>query len=139
MPFLKDSPLAAMEFDKQGKALTWYIDLNTNGKLDAEEQILAAAKKTPETVPENTRRFLTPDFEIHHDGRTVPYRLGVVSWTSKDYIQVPNLKIMCAMEGTANIAGEDCRLTIYDAKLGEGNYTKYSQCQVVLSKSTSDK
>ncbi|HBF33569.1 TPA: hypothetical protein DDW35_03290 [Candidatus Sumerlaeota bacterium] len=134
VPCLKDSPLTAVECDETGKALTLYIDLNTNGKLDEGERISADATKDTR----NTKRiFSTPDFEIHRDGKTFSYRLGATQWVASDKRPQFDWKVLCAQEGVAMLEGQERRLTIFDTRAGEGNYTAYHQCCVILDKVTS--
>ena len=126
VPFLKDSPLFAVECDENAKATAAYIDLNCNGILDEGEKLLPCSSHISEPLPKLTCHvyFLTPDFTIHQDGKTYPYRLLITAntWDKKCYIGV---KAACILQGTAILNGKERRFILMDSETGRNDYAKF--------------
>jgi len=116
---------------KDGKAVAFYFDLNTDGKVSDNEKIL------PVNIEENNNmrgsEFVLPDFALNtSDGRQVPFR-ALLKVNFYGDSSRPNCmwSPSCVLEGTSAIDGKPIKLILY-VSFSSSSFKEYGRCSYSL-------
>ena len=114
---------------KDNKAVAFYFDLNTDGKVSDNEKILPSKAPTAS----NWGEFVTPDFIMNtRDSHQVPFR---VLLRVTFYDSPPRAQCMwspsCILEGTSTIDGVPAKLILF-ANGFSGSFKDFGRCSFSL-------
>jgi hypothetical protein len=106
----KDTEISAVELSK-GKAVAWYLDLDANGKVSANERITPL----PPGKSDNETRFLSPDFSFtNREDQQVCFRaLLRVVMSRKGEVTYAMWTPACVLEGRGTIDGSPAQFVLY--------------------------
>lgn len=116
---------------KDNKAVAFYFDLNSDGKVSDNEKIL------PVNIEENpnmrSTEFVTPDFVVRTgEGRYVPYR-ALLRVNFYGQSSRPNCmwSPSCVLEGTSTIDAEPTKLILYTSGFS-CSFNEFGRCSYSL-------
>ncbi|MCP4611833.1 MAG: hypothetical protein GY845_24285 [Planctomycetes bacterium] len=123
---------------KDGKAVSFYFDLNADGKVSDNEKIL------PVNAEENNSmsgsEFILPDFTLSMDDeRRVPFR-ALLKVNFYGDSSRPNCmwSPSCVLEGKSTINGEPIKLILYTSHDFSLSFNRYGMCSYSLLREGED-
>ena len=121
--------ISALELE-EGKAVAFYIDLDANGKVTANERL---APLPPDPENERTTTFLTPDFSFtNRDEQRICSRLMIRAgkYQGQDEFNCTWFSA-CVLVGQAQWGNQPVRLVLYPAAPA-GDFDRFSRSNVSI-------